>query len=89
MVEDEKMEEDTVEEVVKMPEVVVNTRVVEVLDNEASPGLRRSRGRVSCSLGDKWLFLGPRITQVACQQFQNGSVPGNARNLNFIKQGQS
>ena len=49
MVEDEKMEEDTVEEVVKMPEVVVNTRVVEVLDNEASPGLRRSRGRVSCS----------------------------------------
>ena len=53
MVEDEKMEEDTVEEVVKMPEVVINTRVVEVLDNEASPGLRRSRGRVSCSLGDK------------------------------------
>jgi len=47
LVEDEKMEEDTVEEVVKMPEVVVNTRVVEVLDNEASPGLRRSRGRVS------------------------------------------
>merc|ERR1712013_957099 len=45
--EDEKMEEDRAEQVVKVPEVVVNTRVVEVLDNEASPGLRRSRGRVS------------------------------------------
>ena len=44
-----KMEEDNAE-VVKVPEVVVNSRVVEVLDNEASPGLRRSRGRVSCSL---------------------------------------
>ena len=50
LVEDEKMEEDTAEQVVKVPGVVVNSRVVEVLDNEASPGLRRSRGRVSCSL---------------------------------------
>jgi len=41
-----KMEEDNAE-VVKVPEVVVNNRVVEMVDNEASPGLRRSRGRVS------------------------------------------
>jgi len=47
LVEDkEKMEEDKAE-VMKVPEVVVNTRVVEMVDNEASPGLRRSRGRVS------------------------------------------
>jgi len=47
LVEDEaKMEEDNAE-VVKVPEVVVNNRVVEMVDNEASPGLRRSRGRVS------------------------------------------
>ena len=46
LVEDEeKMEEDKAE-AVKVPEVVVNTRVVEMVDNEASPGLRRSRGRV-------------------------------------------
>merc|ERR1719228_1042977 len=37
LVEDEKMEEDTAEQVVKVPGVVVNSRVVEVLDNEASP----------------------------------------------------
>merc|ERR1711962_994787 len=38
LVEDEeKMEEDKTE-VVKVPEVVVNTRVVEMVDNEASPG---------------------------------------------------
>ena len=46
LVEDKEKMEEVKAEMVKVPEVVVNTRVMEVAVIEASPGLRRSRGRV-------------------------------------------